>query len=500
MVSPVSINQTPKLTNASIFYVNDEHSQIDNMERLKTAADSFDAFVPSEKTDKLKFSQGDFALGTDKKLNALAVTAQNIMGIMATAGGNHDFDLRKKPLLEVLNNDYKLLGINVEIPQDTPENKALHDKVAKSYIQEVNGTKYGVIGLMPFDFHFHVSDQQEYSDFQTLSIPQTVVTLQREVDNLQKQGINKIILLSHAGYDADIVMAQAVEGIDVILGGHSHDLIKGIQEGKNLFYSKKTGAPTLITQAGKDGKYFGVLNLQFDENGVIKTAQNNVVETDIFPKSLLMKYYTDKILGKPKIIGRINSVQEDRISLIKESASANFINDITRSELNVDISIINSGNMRGIFEVGPLTDRDMEGIIPFKNKVGIVSITEKELVDAIKVGAQSVNDNNHHPGFLQFSGIKYSLNKSGEVKEITYVDKEGKETPIDVNNPDKNKTYKVAMDDFIAKGGNEYFSPDKWDNAEKQFDFDKIKLAIDYIQKLNKPIDIKPDSRIKVID
>ena len=258
MVAPIStIPITPKLTNTSIFYVNDEHSQVDNMERLKSASDGFDAFVPSQKTDKLKFSQGDFALGSDKKLNALAVAAQNSIGIMASAGGNHDFDLNKKDLVDVLkNNNYKILGINVEIPQDTPENKVLHDKVTKSYIQEQNGTKYGVIGLMPFDFHFHVTDQEEYKDFKMLSIPQTLIALQKEVEELQEQGVNKIILLSHAGYDADVVLAQSIEGIDVILGGHTHDLIKGVQEGKNLFYSKKTGGTYNNNSGGQKRRPF----------------------------------------------------------------------------------------------------------------------------------------------------------------------------------------------------------------------------------------------------
>lgn len=498
MVSPVS--QTPITTKASIFYVNDEHSQISNMERLKSAADTFDSFTPSQQTDKLKFSSGDFALGSNKSLNKLAVYTQNAMGLMATAGGNHEFDLHKKEVVEVLkDNNYKILGMNVEIPQTSQENKDIQSEITKSYIQEINGTKYGVIGLMPFDFNFHITRQDEYEDFHMKSVEDTIPLIQQEIDNLQKQGVNKIILLSHAGYDVDVELAQKVEGIDVILGGHTHDLIKGIQEGKNLFYSPRTGAPTIITQAGKDGNYFGVLNVEFDQNGVIKTAQNNVQKTEDFSKNPVIRFFTDKILGKPEVIGTVKSAQKYSISLVEENPGADFIEDAVRKEMGTDLAITNSGNIRSKFEVGKLTDRDVSEIIPFKNKMCIVPLNEKELVDMVKHGAQSMNDENNMPGILQVSGLKYTISKSGELKEMTFVDRDGKESPIDINNPNPNKTYRVALDSYLTSGGNSYL-PNKLNSAEQKFDFDKVKVVKDYMKKMTEPVEIKTDGRIKIVD
>lgn len=499
MINPIV--QTPKVTKTSIFYINDEHSQVQNMERLKTASDSFDAFVPSEKTDKLKFSAGDFALGSNATLNKLAITAQNSIGIMASAGGNHEFDLKKDELVDVLkNHNYKVLGLNVEVPTDNELNKEIRKTITDSYIQEQNGTKYGVIGLMPFDFAYHVTDPVEYKDFKILSVQQTIPLLQKKIDDFKKQGVDKIIVLSHGGYNADVEIAKSVEGIDVILGGHTHDLIKGIEEGKNLFYSKKTGEPTIITQAGKDGNYFGVLNLEFNDKGVITKAQNNVNKTDEFPKSPIIKFFTDKILGKAEVVGTIKSAKKQTPSLVDENPSADFVNDAVRNELGVDVAITNSANMRASFEPGPITTRDISGLTPFKNKMCIFKLNEKELVDAIKVGAKSLANADNMPGIIQVSGLKYVISKSGEVKKASFVDKTGKETLIDVNNPNTFKTYRVGADIFIAKGGNNYLSSNKWDGAEAQFDFDKDKLVVDYIKKLNKPIDIVGDGRIQVVD
>lgn len=500
MVSAVNASIAPKTTRTSIFYVNDEHSHIPNMEKLKTASDEFDSFVPSEKADKLKFSAGDFCLGRGIQDSKLAITAQNSMGIMATAGGNHEFDLKKEELAEVLKDSkYKFLGLNVDVPQDCDDNKKISKDILKSYVQEQNGTKYGVIGLLPHDFHFHSTDPVEYKNYNILPMEETVSRMQNEIDNLNKQGIDKIIVLSHGGYLADIKLAKAVEGIDVIIGGHSHDLIKGVKEDKNLFYSKKTGAPTIITQAGKDGNYFGVLNLEFDDKGVITKAQNNVSKTEGFQRSPIIKYFTDKFLGKSEVVGRITSAVKEPPSLVKENPSADFICDIERKELGSDIAIMNSANMRASFEVGPLSTRDISGLAPFKNKMCIIKLTEKELVDAIKAGAKSLTSDENMPGILQVSGLKYTITKSGELKEVKFIDKDKKETVIDINNPSTTKTYRTAMDDFVAKGGNGYIS-NKLKDAEIRFDFDKDKVVIDYFKKQTKPVKIKVDERITIVD
>lgn len=497
MVSSVS---QPKTTKTSIFYINDAHSQIANMERLKTASDEFSISTSNENIDKLKLSSGDFDLGSNIALNKLAVAAQNAIGIMASAGGNHEFDLLKKDLVEVLKkNNYKILGVNIDIPETTEENRQLKTEISKSYIQEQNGTKYGIIGVFPSDFFFHVTNPKEYEDFKISSIDETILRVQNEIDNLKKQGVNKIIVLSHSGYMNDVKLAKSVEGIDVILGGHSHDLLEGIEEGKNLFYSKKTGEPTIITQAGKNGKYFGIINLEFNENGVITKAQNNINKTENFSRSAIMQYFTNAILGKPKVVGNIASVEKYKFSLVNENPNANLINDAVRSELNVDISMLNPGNLRANFEVGNLTDRDLFNLTPFKNEMCVFKLTEKELVDALKFGAKSIFNADKMPGLLQLSGVKYSVNTNGEVKSIFFIDKTGKEISIDENNPNPFKTYSVAADTFVAKGGNGYIN-NKWDNAEQKFNFDKDKFVVDYLQRINKPIDIKTDGRIKLIN
>ena len=82
---------------------------------------------------------------------------------------------------------------------------------------------------------------------------------------------------------------------------------------------------------------------------------------------------------------------------------------------------------------------------------------------------------------------------------MNYVDKNGVEHPIDVNNPRKDKKYKVIADSFIMTWGKEYevLSP-KEECVE--YPFNKAFLTCEYIKHLNKPIDIKYTNRIRFTD
>ena len=211
-----------------------------------------------------------------------------------------------------------------------------------------------------------------------------------------------------------------------------------------------------------------------------------------------MDYITNNILGKPEVVGEIKSISPmPKNSLLGENPNCNFVADIMKNELNTDIALINSGNMRASFEVGHLSTRDITALAPLNNKMCIIKMTEKELIDALKVGAKSTLEQDSSPGILQVSGLRYKMNKSGELTEIKFIDKDGKENLIDVNNPNVFKTYTVALDDFVAKGGNNYMT-NHWDNAIAKYDFDKDKLVIDYLKKFNTPIEIKTDGRIQI--
>lgn len=484
----------------SIFYINDYHGKSINMERTVTASRSYDSFVKEKKdkgeVDVLKLSSGDIMLGEVERVNNVAMTFQNIIGITASAMGNHEYDMPERIGNLIPNMKYKLLADNVQIKPENPLSK----KVEKSYIEEHNGHKYGIVATTPTDLFSRLKYGHIFDELKVDNINDTIKDVQTEVDKLKAQGIDKIILLSHSGYGYDRKIAQNTDGIDIILGGHSHNLIQDIKEGDNLLRSK-SGEPVVITQAGRDGKHFGVLNVEFDEKGRIIKAQNNVTSTRGFKRNAPVRAIFDKIFGKPQIVGKINSAPPPLTDdLIQPSGHAEFLVDCIRKDLDTDIALLSAANVRGYFEAGNLDTRYLEDISPFHNNLCIIPYTEKEIVQALKQTCKSFTNRNNKPGILHPSGLKYTVSRQGELKELYFIDKNGKETPIDINNPREDKIYRTAINDYYAQGNDDMKVLKKIDKAEKIFDFDLNKCVIDYMKNTAVPVDIVEDGRIKVVD
>ncbi len=489
----------PQNQKASIFYINDFHGKAMNMERAVTASRMFDSFTPECPTDKLKFSSGDIMLGEAIPINRVAMKFLKYLGIMASAVGNHECDMKSKDFEnEVKNMPAKLLACNIKNESDSTITKYIE----KSYVQEVNGTKYGVIGTIPSDLITRIKYGKVFQDQNVIpaNIDETIQCIQNEVDKFKKMGINKIILLSHSGYGYDIEIAKRTEGVDVILGGHSHTLIKDITDGVNLFYSTN-GEPVVITQAGRDGKNFGILNLEFDQKGIIKKAQNNVGLTRDFKRNVIARKTFEEILGKPKIIGTIRTappiLQND---LIEPNPLGYYGIDAVRELTGADIGLVNAANIRGSIEKGTIDTTGIEEVSPFKNKILKINYTEKEIVDALKFCAKSFVNGNNKPGIMYPSGLKYTVTRGGKILNITYIDKNGKESNIDVANPRTDKIYSVAINDYHSSGNDGLDMLNKYFEATARYNWD-INYAIEQkIRNSDQPIDIVDDGRIQIVD
>lgn len=482
----------------SIFYVNDIHGRIGNMARIYSAKKVYDAVNVNKNIDKLVLSAGDISAGADAHIIKASTAFMNGIGLDAVSDGNHEYDANPDVLAKAKENaKFKSLGMNLQIPKGNP----LENVIEKSYVLEKNGHKYGVIGLAPPDLHERIRDNESRKQIGVDDFEKTISDVQQEVEKFKKQNINKIILLSHCGLTKDKRLAKETSGVDVIIGGHTHDLIKNVIQNENLFYSKNN-EPVIITQGGKDGEYFGELKLTWDKNGVIVKAQNNVTSAQGFKRNQVLKNVFDDILGKPEHLGEIKSATgPTKNRLIDPNPNAYFIMDAVRHEFNTDLALINVGNVRGFFEQGPVDSRQVFEVVPLKNNMVKLKLTEQEVVEALKNGAKSFINPGNKPSIVIPSGLKYTVTRNGEIKSASYIDKQGKEISIDINNPNPNKIYTVATDDFFASGGDKLISNKIEKNeVDEVFDFDKDKLTCDYIKKLNKPIDIFDDGRITIID
>ncbi len=493
MINPIIQQNNVK---TSIFYINDYHGKSINMERTVTASNEFDARMKNQKdVDTLKLSSGDIMIGEDFKTNELAVKFQKIIGITSSAVGNHEYDMQEKISSVLPLFGYNLLAANVQI---NPSNPWSH-KIKASVVEERNGNKYGIIGTSPVDLYKRVKVGIIQQDIKVSKVKETINDIQQEADKLKAQGINKIILLSHLGNTLDKIVANQTDGIDVILGGHSHDLIFDVKEGENLFYSK-SGEPVIITQAGRDGKNFGILNLEFDQNGIIKKVQNNIGTTREFKRNAPVKYIFDKIFGARETYGYIKSAPAPLShDLIEPNAHAYYITDCIRKDLDCDIAILPSPNIRGYFEAGKVDTRILGDILPFQNKLYKMKYSEKDLVEGFKLASKSFTNTANKPGIFYPSGLKYTVATNGSLKSMTFIDKSGKETPIDIKNPRADKYYTVVLNDYCAQGNDGFTVLNQPYNILEKYPFDATKCVKEVLLKTKEPVEISDDGRIQII-
>lgn len=493
----------------SLFHMHDFHGQNIRMERAYNAVNQFDnnslqhqndVFDKDMPIDKLKLCSGDMFLGENIKDLEVVNEFLNISGVMATALGNHECDSHADDFYEVVKHrNYRILGANMHPEKDSKINRIL----SSSIVVESNGNRYGIIGLVPTDMPNHLKRPTDVKDFNISDNEETKKDITNEVEDLKKHGVNKIIILSHLGLEADQYIAQNISDIDIILGGHTHNLITKVEEGKNLFKSPK-GEPVLIMQVGRDGEFIGIPNIKFNELGQITELQYNLAKTDDFSRSLVAKRDFEKILGTPEVVGKVVYVEEPPKDMYaKENPHCGFIVDCMRSEFGTDIAVMNAANIRGKFYLGDIDTRDLRLLSPFANKIVVIEISEKELVDSMNnLIKASMASPAHRPGILQVSGLKYEYSKSqGKMTKLSFMDKGNNEYQINLENPREDKIYTLAVDDYCAQSKKSGLNLKyRLEKALKICDYDKDEVVARYLRKHPEPVEIKSDGRIKVVD
>lgn len=493
----------------SLFALHDFHGQDIRMERAYSIIEEYDKkdyfgnnnfFDSAKPIDKIKLASGDMFLGENHKELAVVNEFLNIAGILANAVGNHECDYNIDKFAEIVKNrNYKFIAANMH----PNKGNSMNDILSNSFIVESNGNKYGIIGLAPVDIEAHMKRPNEVKAFNVSDLDNTFEDLQKEIDKIKKQGVNKIILVSHLGLEHEQQIAQNISDIDVILGGHTHNLLKKVEKDNNLFFSPK-GEPVLIMQVGRDGEYVGIPNLKFNELGQIEDIQYNIVRTEDYERSLVAKEAFERILGKPDVVGNIAYVEEPPKDIYAyENPHCDFILDCMRKEFDTDIAIMNSANIRGKFYKGKIDTRDLAQISPFGNKMTIIKVSEAELVESIdEMIEESMEKENHRPGILQVSGLRYEYSQSkGELTKLSLIDKNGQENEINIRNPRNNKFYTIAADDYCIcsdKAGMDL--KHRYEEAIQKFDYDKDKVIESYLRKHPEDVIIKSDGRIKAND
>jgi 5'-nucleotidase/UDP-sugar diphosphatase len=501
-----------KTFHLTILHTNDHHGHFDKFDAYPAidvgglAAQSTLVNIVRAEVEKsggwtLLLSAGDINTGVPESDMLDAEPDFKIMNLLkydAMALGNHEFDKPREVLLKQKQwAEFPFLSANV-INRGTGE--TLFDPYI---IKELGKLKVAIFGLTTEETPNLVLP----SNVEGLEFRRPTETTKRLVPKLRQQA-DAVIALTHLGFyeksggrykaEGDFALAREVQGIDVIVGGHSHTEVK----------EPKVIGGTIIVQAGEWSKYVGRLDLTIDSDAdkvtdyeyqliplnmkrrVKYKNQNYYMYTDkgyVEDKQILeaMKPYleaADEVLAQPVGEALVKLDGDRKRIRSQETNLANLITDGMRAKTGADVAFQNAGGIRADVAPGTVTYRDILKVQPFGNTLVLMDMSGKQIMDLLSYSA-SIKQG--HGAFLQVSGLRWTNNK--ERAENVLVGG----SPIELD-----RIYKVVTNSFMAAGGDGYTMLKKLPQLDTGFvDADALR---EYIAKLGK-VELKTEGRLIIV-
>lgn len=493
MIAPSQV-LADNATKITILHTNDNHGRFWHnrrgeygMSARKTLIDKIRKAKETQGNVVLVLSGGDINTGvpeSDIQDAEPDFVGMKAIGYDAMAIGNHEFD---NPM-EVLKKqqswvDFPFLSANI---YDEKTGKRLFQPYK---IFDKKGLKIAVLGLTTDDTA-RVGNPEYLAGIEFRS---PVEEAKKLVPELREQA-DIVIAVTHMGHyqngnrginaPGDVAMARAVEGIDVIIGGHSQEPVcmdlDAIDEYDKKFAPGKECVPdfqngTWIMQAYEWGKYVGQADLKITDDGVkldnyalipvnlkvkkkdengktVKDAKGKSVRVyateeiaeDETLKALLTPFQEKGQAGLSIVLGKTDGKLEgDRKKVRFVPTNLGYlIAEAQRSKVNAEVAVMNSGGIRDSIKKGDITYKDILKTQPFGNTVCSIQLKGKDLLEYLKFAASQPIDSG---SYAQFAGVDIEI-KDNKLIKVTIA---GKEIA-----PERN--YKLALNSFLASGGDGY--------------------------------------------
>ncbi len=394
----------------------------------------------------LLFDTGDLWVGTlasNRDQGKTIIAAMNAIGYDAMTLGNHDFD-QGVAVVQARASEARFPILIANIVE------ASSGKVpgwAKAYIvKEIAGIRFGIIGVAYARTPGISSKVKELQAFKFIDELETLRQILPEV----KRQADVIIVLSHAGFDADQRIAEALPDINVIVGGHTHTELR----------TPKVIGNTIIVQAGARAQHIGRLELTIDRaskrivdytrNNLLVAVVSNKAET---PQDIAAMF--DKLIAEGRTATR-RVIGETAIDLLRaytpdgrtsgEHPAGNLVVDAMlwanqAGDTPADVAIHNNAGIRADIPRGPITYGQLYEMLPFDNVLVAMDLKGEHIKAVLEVAASCPRVN------TLVAGMSFTYNCALPAgNRISNILIRGK--PMELQ-----KVYRVQTIDYLANGG-----------------------------------------------
>jgi 5'-nucleotidase / UDP-sugar diphosphatase len=423
------------------------------------------------------------------------IDAMNTLQFDALVPGNHDFSKGPKEAAALYKKaKFPVIAANMDVSQEP----ALAGTIKPYTLLVADGQKIGVIGLVTTDTEFldYPGKNIVFSD------PATAA--RKYIAELNKQGINKIIILSHLGYQKDVELAQLVAGIDIIVGGHTHTLMGG-PEFEQIGLKPETPYPTelkgpsgdkvLVVQAWENNQMLGQIKLDFDDKGRISSyagqpfipAMNSFQLEDpgwgwahlcscrpefgeimdIMARNPGVKLYWDNADMAATLQPYINEISSELNTVVAVAGedlyrgqntgpgpivADAFLWSARKADPNVQLAIYDSYNVRADIFRGDILLNTIQMVLPLRQTLAVMTVKGSDLKTLLETGVDSHLKAGMQPPYYEIAGFKMTMDmshKSGDrISGLQVLNADG--TYSDMN---MDSQYVMTSTDYLADKG-----------------------------------------------
>ena len=472
-----------------ILHTNDVHGNIKEYAKVAAMKDDYKAQGAQViLADAGDYSQGTVYVSLEKGKNA--VTMMNLAGYDVATIGNHEFDYGYDQLKTNLESAaFKVVCANV-LKDGSP--------VFDAYTMiNKGGVQVAFVGLETPEAQTKANPAL-IQGLTFLAGDEMYAAVQTQVDAAKTAGADIVIVLTHLGVDSSSEpntsydLYKKVNGIDFIIDGHSHTVMTKGPEGEPIQSTgtalNNIGVITIDNATKKiesnelipiwhteevDGKKVTVYDYTKSDATVANAAKAIIDPIDADYDQKFAESAVD--LNGAKAPG--NRTEETNLGdLITDAMMWAIKTKAPGVDMNNAVAITNGGGIRAAIAKGDITKKDVNTVLPFGNTLAVVYVKGSELLEALEVSTYCTPKS--LGGFPQFAGMEVELNTACEydANDTTYPGSTyfgpksiNRITIKTVNGKafDKDATYAVITNDFLAAGGDTYYA---FAAAQTQFD------------------------------